>query len=207
MTALRALMLDVDGVLIRPRPGGWKADLEADLGLSPTVLAEHFFAVHWDDVVTGRAGLYERLAPVLAKIAPGVSAERLAAYWFEKDAVLDAALLDDLAAVRARGLALHLATVQEHLRAEYMWTVLGFRHRFDAMHYAADLGCVKPDPAFFAAIVGRTGFAPAEMLLIDDKPDNVEAARVAGWDGALWDGTERLAGVLTRRGFATGLRG
>jgi putative hydrolase of the HAD superfamily len=198
VSPLKALMLDVDGVLITPRPGGWAADLERDLGLSRAALAEHFFAVHWDDVVMGRAGLHERLAPVLASIAPQLTSERLAAYWFEKDAILDHRLLDDLAAVRERGIALHLATVQEHLRADHIWTALGFRERFDAMHYAADLGCGKPDPAFFAKVAARTGLAPAEMLLIDDKAENVEAARTAGWRGALWDGTERLAQVLAR---------
>jgi putative hydrolase of the HAD superfamily len=189
-------MLDVDGVLIKPRPGGWAADMESDLDLSRAALAEHFFAVHWDDVVMGRAGLHERLAPVLAKIAPHLTSERLAAYWFEKDAVLDQQLLDDLAEVRARGLALHLATVQEHLRADYIWTTLGFRERFDAMHYAAELGCGKPDPAFFGKVAERTGFAPPEMLLIDDKAENVEAARAAGWGGLLWTGERPLADLL-----------
>ena len=39
MTALKALMLDVDGVLITPRPGGWAVDMEADLGLARAALA------------------------------------------------------------------------------------------------------------------------------------------------------------------------
>jgi putative hydrolase of the HAD superfamily len=154
----------------------------------------------------GRAGLHERLTPVLARIAPHLSSERLAAYWFERDAVLDRQLLDDLAALRANGVALHLATVQEHQRADYLWTTLGFRERFDAMHYAADLGCGKPDPAFFAKVADRTGLAPAEMLLIDDRAENVEAARVAGWGAALWDGTELLATLLAREGHETALR-
>ena len=191
-------MLDVDGVLIKPRPGGWAVDMEADLGLSRAVLAEHFFAVHWDDVVMGRTGLHERLAPVLALIAPHLTSERLAAYWFEKDAILDLQLLDDLAAIRAGGTALHLATVQEHLRADYIWTTLGFGDHFDAMHYAAALGCGKPDPVFFAKVGERTGLAPAEMLLVDDRLENVEAARAAGWGAVQWDGTERLAAVLAR---------
>jgi len=196
MPALKALMLDVDGVLITPRPGGWAVDLEKDLGLSRAALAEHFFAVHWDDVVMGRAGLHERLAPVLAKIAPHLTSERLAAYWFEKDAILDARLLGDLAEIRARGIALHLATVQEHLRADYIWATLGLRERFDAMHYAADLGCGKPDPAFFAKVGERAGFAAGEMLLIDDKLENVEAARAAGWGGLHWTGEGRLGDLL-----------
>jgi FMN phosphatase YigB (HAD superfamily) len=44
------------------------------------------------------------------------------------------------------------------------------------------------------------------MLLIDDKLENVEAARAAGWGAVLWDGTERLASVLAREGCETGLR-
>jgi putative hydrolase of the HAD superfamily len=187
-------------VIVVPRPGGWAVDMEADLGLSRAALDEHFFRVHWDDVVMGRAGLHERLGPVLAKVAPHLSSEQLAAYWFEKDAILDQALLDDLARLRADGVALHLATLQEHLRADHLWNALGLRDRFDAMHYAADLGCGKPDPAFFAKVAARTGLAADEMLLLDDRLKNVEAARAAGWRGALWDGAERLAQVLARVG-------
>jgi putative hydrolase of the HAD superfamily len=196
MSRLKALMVDVDGVIVRPRPGGWAVDMEADLGLSYAALAKHFFAVHWDDVAMGRADLHERLAPVLATVAPHLSCERLTAYWFEKDAQLDAGLLDDLAARRAAGLALHLATVQEHRRAAYLWETLGLRDRFDAMHHSAAYGCGKPDPAFFTGVAERTGFAPGEMLLLDDRAENVAAARAAGWRGALWDGTARLAQVL-----------
>lgn len=199
-TVLRALMVDVDGVLIKPRTGGWAADLEADLGLSRAALDAQFFATDWDDVVMGRAGLHDRLAPVLARIAPHLSSQRLADYWFERDAILDDQLLADLASLRATGVALHLATVQEHCRAEHVWTTLGLRDRFDAMHYAADLGCGKPDPAFFAKVADRTGLAAPDMLLIDDKPDNVAAAQAAGWGGALWTGGERLAAVLARAG-------
>lgn len=193
---LKALMVDVDGVLITPRLGGWAADLERDLGVSKGDLAEQFFAVHWQEVVLGNAGLHERLAPVLARIAPGVSSYQLAAYWFARDAVLDEQLLDDLALVRARGVDVHLATVQEHERAAYLWDRLEFRGRFDAMHYAADLGCKKSDPQFYAAVEARTGFAPAELLLIDDTAANVAAARAAGWGGLLWTGEARLGELL-----------
>ena len=196
MSGLRALMVDVDGVLIVPRQGGWAVDMEADLGISPPLLQERFFAPHWNDVVLGRAGLHERLAPVLAKHAPHLTSAELAAYWFEKDARFDETLLADLAAVRACGLQVHLATVQEHERAAYLWDTLGLRDRFDAMHYAAALGCKKSEPAFYAAVEARTGFAPAELMLIDDTPANVEMAGACGWRAALWTGERRLADVL-----------
>ncbi|BCB19149.1 hypothetical protein [Bosea sp. ANAM02] len=60
-------MVDVDGVVImHPDPQGWSAHLERDLGLSTALLQSAFFAPHWHDIVLGRAGLRERLAPVAA---------------------------------------------------------------------------------------------------------------------------------------------
>lgn len=197
MAARRVLMVDVDGVVVIPRAGGWGAEMERDLGLSVANLQAHFFQPHWDDVVMGHAPLHERLAPVLADQAPHLTSRRVADYWFSNDAQLDLTLLADLAALRASGVALHLATVQEHERAAYLWDTLRLRDGFDAIHYSAALGCGKPDPAFYAAIEARTGFAPADLTLIDDKAANVEAARAAGWGAVLWDGTQRLATVLS----------
>ena len=133
----------------------------------------------------------------LAQIAPHLSAGTVIDYWFAKDGALDGVLLDDLAQLRrATGLRMDLATVQEHQRAAYLWTTLRLSERFDAIHYAADLGCAKPDAAFFGAIVERTRFAPDELLLIDDSPRNVDGAQAAGWNAALWTGAKSLGAVL-----------
>ncbi len=190
-------MIDVDGVLLIS-PGGrpWSWNLQADLGLDPQLLQTRFFAPHWPDVMFGRADLHERLAPVLAEIAPHLSSRRLTDYWFARDAVRDERLLADLAQLRDTGPALHLATVQEHHRARHLWDTLGFRERFDAIHYSAELGCGKPDPAFYRAVTTRTGLAPADITLIDDRMSNVEGARACGWRAVLWDGSRRLAEVL-----------
>jgi putative hydrolase of the HAD superfamily len=184
---LKALMVDVDGVVVAHPPGkGWSDDLLADLGLDPSKLVEVFFTPNFDDIVHGRCDMFERLEPALAQIAPHVTAHQLVDYWFAKDSPLDITLLNDLAATRAGGLQLHLATVQEHHRARYLWETLALKDRFDAMHYAADLGCKKPHPDFYARIGERTGLAPHEMRLIDDKLDNVQAAVAAGWSGFHW---------------------
>lgn len=198
--ALRCLMVDVDGVIVHGPPGGWAVDMERDLGLSRITLQQHFFTPHWEDVVLGRAGLHERLAPVLAEYAPHLTCEALTAYWFARDAVLDERLLADLARLRRDGVALHLATVQEHERARYLWDTLRLRDRFDVMHYAADLGRAKPDPAFFAAVEARSGFRSDGLALLDDREDNVRAARAAGWRGLLWDGTRTVAELLAGSG-------
>ena len=190
---MKALMVDVDGVVVvHPEPGGWATHLERDLGLSKAALQAAFFAPHFDDVIHGRAALRERLAPVLEEIAPHLTCDELCAYWFREDAHLDHDLLDQLAQQRAAGIAVHLATVQEHERAAYLWETMALKDRFDAIHYAADLGHAKPVPEFYAAIEARTGYAPADIFFIDDKATNVEAARARGWNAAVWTGQDRL---------------
>lgn len=190
-------MVDVDGVIVRPDgkredKRRWDHDLKRDLGVDPAVLQDAFFKPHWPDVVNGRADLFDRLRPALAEVAPSVTAEALVDYWFKWDSALDEALLADLAALRASGTPMHLATVQEHHRARYLWETLGFKSRFDAIHYSAAYGVGKPDPAFFRAVAAKTGYAPETLVLIDDSAANIEGARSAGWRANLWTTESRL---------------
>ncbi|MBA4001666.1 HAD-IA family hydrolase [Brevundimonas sp.] len=182
-----ALMVDVDGVVVRhPHPLGWSAHIEQELGIPRAALQAAFFQRHWDDIIHGRAALRDRLEEALREIAPHVRCDQLIDHWFEGDAHLDEALLAQLAAVRAAGVSLHLATVQEHERAAHLWNTLGLRDHFDDMHYAAQLGASKPSPGFYLAVETRTSLAPEAIAFIDDSQRNVEAALARGWTAALW---------------------
>ena len=197
---MKILMVDVDGVLIRSPPGGWFRDLQADLGLPQHVLETEFFDIHWAEIAVGRASLPARLGPVLERCAPHLTARGLMDYWFRRDAEVDPTFLGQLEPLRASGVALHLATNQEHERAAFLWKTLGLQDHFAAMHYSADVGWAKPDPGFFTTVVARTGYAPADLTLVDDRPENVAAARQAGWGGLYWDGTGTLADLLAKGG-------
>ena len=198
---VRALMVDVDGVVVvQPDLEGWAANLERDLGVSKARVQEAFFAPHFDEVVTGRAALRDRLAPVLADIAPGVTCDDFIDYWFGNDAYLDHGLLNQIDALRAKGIRAELATVQEHERAAYLWTTLGLKDHFDAIHYAAELGAAKPSPEFFHAVEARSGYAAADIFFIDDKAANIDAARALGWNAAVWDGSRTVVDLMTEAG-------
>lgn len=192
-----AIMVDLDGVLItHPDAGGWSANLENDLGIPLASLQEVFFRRHWADVVHGRAALRDRLALALAEIAPSVSPAALIEYWFDNDAHIDERLLEELQHLRKAGFELHLATVQEHERAAYLWNHLALKDSFDGMHYAASLGYSKPDHAFYRAVEAAVQIPPTAIFFIDDKLENVVAARECGWTAALWTGASTVRELM-----------
>ena len=193
----RALMLDVDGVIVRPKNGRhWSANLERDLGVSAVALQNYFFRPHWERTVTGRSDLHECLGEVLRSIAPVITPELLMAYWFQNDAELDELFLRDLAMVRSSALQVYLATNQEHTRVRYLMDVVGLRSHVDGCYYSAAMGHMKPHRAFFEAIQSHVGLPPADLLLVDDAAENVAAAIAAGWSAERWTPAKALADIV-----------
>lgn len=187
---IKALMIDVDGVLVNGRPHDgrhWSASLEEDLGLSPERLQREFFAPFWEDIVLGRAALMDYLAPFLERIAPHVVPERFIAYWFQQDSRLAVALLQEISLLRSEGIRVYLATNQEHMRAAYLMQKLGLSNYLDGIYYSAQLGVKKPDGDFFASVCSHAGFDARELLLVDDSRQNIDAAVAAGWNALHWN--------------------
>lgn len=187
--AIKALMVDVDGVLVDGRPEDgrhWLTSVEEDLGFTSDTLHEQFFAPYWENIVLGRAGLMEHLMAALQQIAPHVSPAKFVSYWFERDSRLVAPFLTELSSVRSQGIHVYLATNQEHLRAAYLMEKLGLAEHVDGIFYSARLGAKKPDMEFFARVQAAVGLSGEEVLLIDDSRQNIDAALKAGWQALHW---------------------
>lgn len=196
MSEVKAIIFDVDGVLITNEgsdAGPWQMHLERDLGLHPETLQKAFFLPHWDDIVCGRTSIEERLTLVLKDIAPHLPTEELLTYWFKADAHAEQGLLDRIKQLNSHmDAGFHLATNQEHRRANYLWQTLGLNAHFDAIHYSADIGHAKPDDGFYATIENRLGLTGPEILFFDDQAKNIEAAKARGWQAHVWEGGETL---------------
>lgn len=68
-----------------------------------------------------------------------------------------------------------------------------------------DVRLMKPDREIYAAAAGLAGVAPDRVFFCDDLPDNVAAARQAGWDAEIFDSAPGLVAALGRRGLNLGL--
>ena len=78
-----------------------------------------------------------------------------------------------------------------------------FLHLFDAAHVSAHLRAVKPHPPIYEVLEAATG-APAEAhLFVDDRADNVAAARARGWRAHRFDGPDGWADRLVSEGLLT----
>jgi 2-haloacid dehalogenase len=57
----------------------------------------------------------------------------------------------------------------------------------------------KPDPAIYALAAERFGYAPAQMLFVDDNAENVAGALACGWQAHLFRDAATLAAELRAR--------
>jgi glucose-1-phosphatase len=72
-------------------------------------------------------------------------------------------------------------------------------------HASHLLGMAKPSPDIYREFASRVGIRPSEILFFEDLPDNVEAARMAGWQAVLVDHTGDTAAQVSQALRSRGL--
>lgn len=194
----RAVLFDMDGVLLH----GWHADpkkrrrwdttLKEDLGIDPEAFQSFFPTVFEKKVLTGQMALEEALQEFLSQLGSSVDPQTFIDYWMSRDGVVDKPMWELVERLKKTGrVQLYIATNQEHVRANYLWNKIGFKHIFDDIFYAAAFKAPKPERAFF---VGCEKKMPANTdekpLFFDDHEVYVEGARAAGWEAILHEGPQ-----------------
>jgi 2-haloacid dehalogenase len=120
----------------------------------------------------------------------------------------DRSLIGEIAATVDVLRDLHAAGVR--LLALTNWSAELFpvaRGRFDFLDLFEDIlvsgeeRLAKPDPRIFELLTERSGLPPGACVFVDDKPENVEAARAAGLDGIVFVDDGTLREQLRERGL------
>jgi putative hydrolase of the HAD superfamily len=205
MSSAPVLVLDIDGVVSLAQPGAerpWYATLKQDLGFDYEALERDFFRGEFLLVLQGRLDLYVALHNYLEPNGLADRMEEFVAYWFEKDAVIDRAVLAEADAWRQRtGGRVFAASNQEHYRVAYLREQAGLGPHFDEIIYSAALGVCKPERVFYTNAQARMGVTAAQSILfVDDRAANVDGARMAGWRAMLYRGPDSLSQALARWG-------
>ncbi|GMA39964.1 HAD family hydrolase [Mobilicoccus caccae] len=175
---VHTVLFDADGVLQWPASGWlevWEPFAGGDL---ETFVADMFHAEKAS--LEGRERVHDGVTRYLAERGLDVGAvDEIVKAWAMIE--LFGESFELIAAIRAAGVRCHLATNQQSFRRDIMLD-LGYADHFDELFFSCDLGVAKPDPRYFEAILDRLGHGPEGVVFIDDRLDNVEAARSVGID-------------------------
>jgi 2-haloacid dehalogenase len=76
-----------------------------------------------------------------------------------------------------------------------------FLERFERIVVSAEIGVNKPDPRLFGYFLEQTGRRKEELLFIDDREENVDGARRAGWSALRFADAPALTEALSARGI------
>lgn len=184
------ILFDVDGVLIHGYTARaqyrrcWDETLETDFGISRAEFTARFIRGPFTtEVLVGTKSLQDALTETLPMMGHDIPAQDLVDYWLEKDSCVNHDLMDKVAALKSTGrVRLFVATNQEHNRASYLMTQLGFDRFFEDIFHSARIGATKPDAAYFKSVSELLGLRPNEQpIFFDDCPKVVAAAKEHGW--------------------------
>lgn len=172
-TAVRAVLLDADGVLqLIGTP--WDEALTRGGG---SVFASALLNSE-TDALAGRESLTELLERLVNRLGLETTASDLLGLWYR--ATPDPPAWQLVGDLRSAGYTTVLATNQQWERRAWMREHLGYDGLCDIDAYSCTLGVAKPDAAYFHRLLELTGVAPGQALFVDDSVTNIVAAREVG---------------------------
>ncbi len=106
-----------------------------------------------------------------------------------------------LARIHSRGIRTAILSNMQtdmaaHVRKNFAW----LRH-FDHQIFSCEVRSIKPDPAIYRHSLSLLKIAPSETIFVDDREENIQAARTAGIHGILFESVAQLRKDLQKLGF------
>lgn len=76
----------------------------------------------------------------------------------------------------------------------------GFYDRFDPCLLSFEMGVEKPERKAYDIMLNALNLPAADVIFIDDKLENIEAAKAVGIDGIVFESSEQVRNELKKRG-------
>jgi putative hydrolase of the HAD superfamily len=189
------LIVDFGGVISRPQPADILQHLARLAGTSLSDFSERYWQ-HRDAFDRGLSAA-EYWKHVAGHELSVRAVEQLSRVDIESWIRPNPATIAVLTAARARGAHLTLLSNAPHLQADMLTADPTMQSLFDHLIFSARIGISKPDPRIYALVLAQLP-ATANLLFIDDRAENVIAARRAGIPGVIFHSAEQLDGEIAR---------
>ena len=83
--------------------------------------------------------------------------------------------------LKERGIPVMVFSNTNVTAVDYIRAAFPFFERFDAYCLSYEHGCMKPDTTLYGVAQLMTRYTPGNLLFLDDRAENVHAARQMGW--------------------------
>ncbi|MGI8707553.1 MAG: hexitol phosphatase HxpB [Actinomycetota bacterium] len=180
-TALRAVVFDMDGLIIDSEPLWREAEKEI-FGSIGVILTDEMcvstMGLRIDEVVAHWHRLFPWEGPTKEEVATRV-VDRVISLVREKGAALPGARTA-LANCRSVGLRTALASSSARRIITAALNRLGVSDGFEVILSAQDEPAGKPDPAIYLSAAAALGVTPDQCLALEDSLNGVLAAKAAG---------------------------
>jgi HAD superfamily hydrolase (TIGR01509 family) len=105
------------------------------------------------------------------------------------------------AALRQRGLAAYVFSNTNELAAEHIRRSFPFYANFDGYILSYQHGVMKPDARLYEILEREAGRRGADLLYLDDRPENVAAGAARGWQAILQESPEKSLAAIRKLGL------
>lgn len=103
--------------------------------------------------------------------------------------------------LRARGVPTFIFSNTNELAIRHVRRRFPFFHQFDGYILSYEHGAMKPEAALYEVVERTTGKSGAEILYLDDRPENVEAGRARGWQVILQEDPAKTIAAVKASGL------
>ncbi len=175
-----ALYTDMGDVLVKLRPDRFFRRLEALVpGIEPAFFyGEVLFRDVYLDFAAGRTD-GPAFASGLARIL-GVAwtFQEFRDVWIDMFDPMPGA--EEALVVARRAVPVYLLSNTDPVHMEHLRERHPFLDSVAGQHLSYEIGLLKPDPEYYLSALRRFGGDPSRIAFVDDRPENVEAARRVG---------------------------
>ena len=105
------------------------------------------------------------------------------------------------AALRREGLRCYVFSNTNELAAEHIRRTFPFYANFDGYVLSYQHGVMKPDAKIYEILESKAGRRGADILYLDDRPENVAGGAARGWQAILQESPEKTWAALRRAGL------
>jgi HAD superfamily hydrolase (TIGR01509 family) len=105
------------------------------------------------------------------------------------------------AELRRRGFKTYIFSNTNDLAIEHIRRNFPFFQNFDGYIFSYEVKAMKPDAPIYEALENMTKRRGAEILYIDDRPENIAAGTARGWGTILHESPEHSRAALKALGF------